>query len=126
MATLHPPLNGLSAGKHDLQARVAGWHAVGSCNITINEPFHFAASGNYNVLGRKGTFDLRLDLTDENPAAPSGSCTVTNAGQSFNGTYTRSGAEISFTTGESSVTISPDGQNVILQVSGYPKVRILA
>lgn len=126
MATLHPPLDGLSAGKHDLQARVLGWHTMGSCSVTLNEPFHFAASGRYNALGRSGTFDLRLDLTDEDAVAPSGPCTVTNAGQTFNGTYTRNGAEISFASSDHSVTISPDGQNVILQVRGYPNVRILA
>ncbi len=126
MATLHPPLNGLSAGQHDLQAHVLGWRTVGSCSVTVNDPFHFAASGSYNVLGRSGTFDLRLDLTDENPAARSGPCTVTNVGQTFNGTYTRNDMEISFAAKDHNVTISPDGLNVILQVSGYPKVRILA
>jgi hypothetical protein len=126
MATLHPPLNGLSAGKHDLQARLLGWHTVGSCSVTVNDPFHFAASGNYNAMGRSGTFDLRLDLTDEDAAASSGPCTVTNAGQTLNGTYSRNGTEISFAAQGQSVTISPDGLNVILQASGLPKVRILA
>ncbi|MGC2405476.1 MAG: hypothetical protein WA431_03620 [Candidatus Cybelea sp.] len=125
MATLHPPLNGLSVAKHDLQARVLGWHTVGSCNITVNDPYHFAASGRYNALGRSGTFDLKLDLTDEDPTVLSGPCTVTNAGQTFSGTYTRNGMEISFATSDHKVTISPDGQDVILEASGYPKVRIL-
>src|SRR5271169_5271217 len=98
MATLYPPLDGLSAGKHDLQAHVLGW-----CSVTVNDPFHFAASGSYNALGRSGTFDLRLDLTDEDPAAPSGPCTVTNAGRTFNGTYTRNGSEISFASVDHSV-----------------------
>jgi hypothetical protein len=126
MATLHPPLDGLSAGKHDLQAHVLGWHSVGSCSITMNDPFHFAASGSYDALGRSGTFDLRLDLTDEDAVAPSGPFTVANTGQTFNGTYTRNGTEISFAAKGYNVTISPDGRNVILQMSGYPKVRILA
>jgi len=126
MATLHPPFNGLSAGKHDLQASLLGWHSIGSCTVTVNDPFHFAASGSYNALGHKGTFDLRLNLTDEDPAALSGPCTITNAGQTFNGAYSRSGTEISFAAKDHSVTTSPDGQNVILHVSGYPKVRILA
>ncbi|MGA8575725.1 MAG: hypothetical protein WB609_08600 [Candidatus Cybelea sp.] len=126
MATLHPPLDGLSAGKHDVQAHVLGWRTVGSCSVTVNDPFQFAASGSYNVLGRSGTFDLRIDLTDKVAAATSGPCAVTNAGQTFYGTYTRKGTEISLASTDHSVTISPDGQNVILEVSGYPKVRILA
>jgi len=126
MATLHPPFNALSAGKHDIQASLLGWHTVGSCMVTVNEPFHFAASGDYNALGHKGAFNIRLDLTDEDPAAPSGPCTIANAGQIVNGTYTRSATQISFAAKDHSVTASLDGKNVILQVSGYPKVRILA
>lgn len=126
MATLYPPLDGLSAGKHDLQAHILGWRTVGFCSVTVNDPFHFAASGSYSALGRSGAFDLRLDLTDEDPAGPSGPCTVTNAGRTFSGTYTRNGTEIAFASADHRVTISPDGQNVLLQVSGYPKVRILA
>ena len=126
MATLHPPLNGLSIGRHDLQARILGWHTVGSCRVSVNDPSHFSASGSYNALGRSGTFDLKLDLTDEDPTVPSGPCTVTNAGQTFSGTYTRNGTEISFASMDHGVTISPDGQNVILEAKGYPKVRILA
>ncbi|MFY9632655.1 MAG: hypothetical protein WAJ94_13705 [Candidatus Cybelea sp.] len=126
MATLHPPLNGLSVDKHDLQARVLGWQTVGSCSVTVNDLYHFAASGSYRALGRSGTFDLKLDLTDEDPTVPSGPCTVTNGGQTFSGTYTRNGTQISFATVGYNVTISPEGQNVILEASGYPKVRILA
>src|SRR5215475_2630145 len=126
MATLHPPFNELSLGQHDIQASLLGWHTVGSCTVTVNEPFHFAASGSYNALGHKGTFDMRLDITDEDAAATTGPCTITNAGQTLSGTYTRTGAQISFSARDHSLTASFDGQNVILQVSGYPKVRVLA
>lgn len=126
MATLYPPFDGLSTGKHDLQVSLLGWHTVGTCVVTVNEPFHFAASGNYDALGHKGTFDLRLDLTDEDPAAPSGPCTITNAGQALTGTYTRTGTQMSFAAKDHSVTASLDGKNVSLQVSGYPKARVLA
>ena len=125
MATLDPPFNGLSMGKHDLQVSMLGWHTVGSCNVTVNDPYHFSASGNYNALGQKGTFDFALALSDKNPNATTGPCAVTNAGKTLNGHYTRSGQSITFTDGEHSVTASPAGKSVILEVSGYPKARIL-
>ena len=126
MTTLHPPFNELSAGKHDIQASLLGWRTVGSCMVTVNEPFHFAVLGKYDALGHKGAFDLRLDLPDEDPAAPNGPCTITNEGQILNGKYTRTGTQISFAAKNHSVSASPDGRNVILQVKGYPKIRILA
>ena len=72
MATLHPPFSGLTPGKHTLQVSLLGWHTVGSCSITANDDFHFAASGSYDALGHKGTFDIALTLTDKNPDATSG------------------------------------------------------
>ena len=126
MATLHPPLNGLSIDNHDLQANVLGWRKVGSCSITVNDPYHFAASGSYNVLGRSGTFDLKLDLSDEDPTGSSGPCTLAYGGKTFSGTYTRNGTAMVFAAADYSLKMSPDGQNVVLEVSGYPKVRILA
>lgn len=126
MATLHPPFDGLSIGKHDLQASLLGWHTVGWCMVSVNDDYHFSASGNYKALGHSGTFDLSLALTDENHTAPSGPCTLTNAGRTLSGTYNRNGSEISFVAKDHSVTASSDGQNVLLQVKGYPKFRVLA
>ena len=125
MATLHPPLDGLSAGKHDLQVSLLGWHTVGSCTIAVNDPFHFDASGSYDAMGKKGTFDMKLALTDQDPAASSGPCKISNDGQTFDATYVRNGNEISFTARDHSITVSPDGNNVLMQVRGFPKFRIL-
>lgn len=125
MATLDPPLKSLSLSQHDLQISLLGWHKVGSCTITTNDDFHFSASGSYNAMGHSGSFNIALELTDHNPAASTGPCKVTNAGQTVTGTYTRTGQSISFSDGHHSVTVSPDGKNVVLQVSGYPKARIL-
>ncbi len=125
MATLDPPFAGLGVGKHALQIALLGWHNVGSCTITRNDEYHFAANGKYNVLGKSGTFDFTMTLTDENPTASSGPCTITNAGQTLEGTYTRIGSAITFTDRRHSITASPDGQSVVLEVAGYPKARIL-
>ena len=126
MATLDPPFGGLLFGSHDLYASLLGWRRVGVCAVTVNDPFRFEATGSYAVLGHNGTFDISLVLTDKNPAATSGPCTVTTAGKTISGHYSRIGSEISFSDEDHSVTASPEGRNVILQISGYPKFRILA
>ncbi len=126
MATLHPPFSGLKPGKHTLQVSLLGWHTVGSCSITANDEFHFAASGSYDALGHKGTFDIALTLTDKNPDATSGPCTVTYAGQTITGTYSKSGSTISFSDKDHTIRASADGENVIVQLGGYPKGRIVA
>ncbi|MBV9232560.1 MAG: hypothetical protein JO030_00845 [Candidatus Eremiobacteraeota bacterium] len=126
MATLDPPFGGLKTGTHALQIGMLGWHDVGSCNITRNDDYHFAAKGSYDVFGKSGTFDFTMTLTDQNPAATSGPCTVTNAGQTLQGTYTRVGSAITFTDGRHSITALPDAASVILEVAGYPKARIVA
>ena len=126
MATLDPPFGGLKLGAHSLQLGLLGWHDAGKCTIARNDEFHFAASGSYSVFGKSGTFDFTMTLTDENPNATSGPCTVTNAGQTLEGTYTRVGSAITFTDGSHSITALPDGKSVILEVAGYPKARILA
>ena len=84
----------------------------------------FAASGTYSVLGRGGSFDVAFELTDRNAAATSGPCTMTNGDETLTGTYSISGATISFSYKNLTVTASLDAENVILQVSGYPKGRI--
>jgi hypothetical protein len=89
VATLHPPFSGLEPGKHNLQLSLLGWHTVGSCSITANDDYHFAASGSYDALGHKGTFEIALTLTDKNPDAASGPCIVTNGGQTVTGTYSK-------------------------------------
>lgn len=126
MATLHPPFSEVKPGNHNLQVSLLGWHTVGSCNITANDDYHFAASGSYDALGHRGTFDIALTLTDKNPNATSGPCTVTNARQTITGTYSKTGSTISFSDKDHTIIASADGRNVILQVSGYPKGRILA
>jgi hypothetical protein len=126
MATFHPPFGGVKAGGHRLRVSFLGWHDVGECNITVNDDFHFAATGRYDALGHKGTFDLRLTLTDQNATSSSGPCTVSSAGQTYNGTYSKSGSAITLSDGHHSLTASPDGTNVLLQVAGYPKARIVA
>ncbi|MGA9943938.1 MAG: hypothetical protein WBE79_06595 [Candidatus Cybelea sp.] len=126
MATLHPPFSGLTPGKHNLQVSLLGWHTVGSCSITANDDHHFAASGSYDALGHKGTFEIALTLTDKNPDAASGPCIVTNRGQTVTGTYSKDGSTISFSDEDHTIRASADGQNVILQIGGYPKGRIVA
>jgi hypothetical protein len=126
IATLQSPFSGVKPGKHNLQVSLLGWHTVGSCSITANDDYHFAASGSYDALGHKGTFDIALTLTDKNPNATSGPCIVTYAGQTITGTYSKNGSTISFSDKDHTIIASGDGQNVILQVGGYPKGRIVA
>jgi hypothetical protein len=124
MATLALTFNTLSTATHDLQASMLGWHKVGSCTITANSPYQFAANGNYSVLGQSGTFDLTLSLDDNNPTSTTGPCTIVNAGKTLTGTYTLNGTTLTFTDGTHTVAVSPDPGGVILAVSGYPKARI--
>jgi hypothetical protein len=124
MATLAPPFDRLKPGAHALQASFLGWHNVGTCNITENSQYRFAANGTYNALGHSGTFDIVLALTDQNPNATTGPCDVTNGGQTISGTYTRSGDTISFADNAHTISASPDPSGVILQIQGYPKARI--
>jgi hypothetical protein len=126
MATLSALFGQLTLGKHNLQVSVLlGWKTVGTCNVTANSPFEFAATGTYNVLGRSGPFDIALKLTDQNPGAAAGPCTITNAGQSLDGTYTMDGASVTFSDGQHSVVASSDAGGVVLAISGYPKARIV-
>lgn len=126
MATLDSVFGGLKMGNHDLEVSFLGWHRVGSCTITVNSQYEFAATGSYSAMGRSGNFGIDLKLTDQNPTATSGPCTVTNAGQTLVGTYSKSGSTISFSDNDHTVTATLDSANVVLQVSGYPKGRILA
>jgi hypothetical protein len=126
MATLDSIFGGLKLGQHDLQVSLLGWHRVGSCTITVNGPFEFAASGSYNAMGHSGTFAIDLKLTDKNPSAVGGPCSVTNGGQTLTGTYTKNGSTITLSDSSHSVSASLDSGNVILQVTGYPKGRIVA
>lgn len=126
MATLDPPFGKLSLGAHKLQVSLLGWHDVGQCTISLNDKYHFAASGNFNALGHKGTFDMRLALTDENATSTNGPCSVTNGEQTFTGTYKRDRTSLEFTDGQNhQIAASPDASGVIFQVTGYPKARIL-
>jgi hypothetical protein len=77
-------------------------------------------------MGRSGTFDINLKLTDQNPSATTGPCSITNGGQTLAGTYTKTGSALSFSAKEHSINAAADSANVILQLSGYPKARIMA
>lgn len=126
MATLNSILGSLNLGQHDLQVNLLGWRSVGSCTITVNGEYEFAASGSYNVMGRSGSFNIGLKLTDEDAAATSGPCSLTNGGQTILGTYTTSGSTITLSNNNRTEKVSIDSGNVILEVSGYPKGRIVA
>ena len=127
MATLAPPFDRLSAGTtYQVQASMFGWRTVGSCTVSESAPFRFTANGSYDVMGRRGSFDLALVLTDEDRSAASGPCSVTALGQSEPGTYTRSGDAITFEGVGRRVTASPDADNgVLLKIGGFPDVRIV-
>jgi hypothetical protein len=124
MASLTQTFGSLSAAPHDLQISMLGWHKVGTCQITINSQFEFAASGNYNALGHSGDFDFTLTMDDKDPAAASGPCTILNAGKALAGTYTLVGTTMTFSDGVHTVTASTDPGGVTLAVGGYPKARI--
>jgi hypothetical protein len=125
MATLSSITGNLKAGQHDLQVSFfLGWHKVGTCSIQTNSQYEFSASGNYSVLGHNGNFNVDLKLTDKNPSATSGPCTVTNAGQTTVGTYQSTGTSIVFSGDGHTVTVSADASGVTLEVAGYPKGRI--
>jgi hypothetical protein len=126
VATLTSILGVLALGQHVLQVNLLGWRNAGSCKITVNQDFEFAASGSYSVMGRSGTFDISLKLTDEDPSAVSGACSITNGGQTLAGKYTKTGSVLTFSAKQHSITASTDSGNVILQLSGYPKARIVA
>jgi len=126
VATLDSIFGALKLGQHDLQMSVLGWRNVGSCTITVNSDFEFAASGSYAMMGHNGTFDVNLKLTDEAPAATTGPCSVTNGGQTLAGTYTKTASALSFSAKDKSIEASTDSGNVILRLSGYPKARIVA
>jgi hypothetical protein len=126
VATIGSVFGGLKLGPHELQVSLLGWHKAGSCTITVNGDFEFAASGYYNVMGQSGKFDIGLKLTDETPEATTGPCSITNGGQTLAGTYTKTESALSFSASEQSVKASTDSGNVILQIKGYPKGRIIA
>jgi hypothetical protein len=106
MASLSQTFGTLSAAPHDLQISMLGWHKVGTCEITVNSQFEFAASGNYNVLGHTGDFDMKLTLDDNNPAATTGTCTILNAGKALAGTYTLAGSTMTFSDGVHTLSAS--------------------
>ena len=124
MATLTQIFGTLTSAAHDLQASILGWKNIGSCRVTANSQFEFAAQGSYEVLGRRGTFDLRLRLDDGDPSAITGPCTIANAGQTSTGTYNVSGTSLIFSDGEHTVVASIDPGGVVLAIGGYPKLRI--
>ena len=124
MATLVQTFGTLTTGTRELQVSVLGWRNVGSCQVTVNSSYEFAARGSYDVLGRQGTFDLKLRLDDANPAATTGPCTIANDGRDASGTYVSSGTSMTFSDGEHTVIASVEPGGVILAIGGYPKVRI--
>lgn len=124
MATLVRTFGTLTTDTHDLQASLLGWKNVGSCRVTVNSPYAFAASGSYDVLGRRGTFDLELRLDDGDPTAVTGPCTIASGDRRSTGTYTSDGTSMTFSDGEHTVVASIEPGGVILAISGYPKVRI--
>jgi hypothetical protein len=124
MATLAQPFAPLKAGSHELQVSMIGWHNIGSCTITTNSDYQFAANGNYNVMGHSGTFNMTLSLDDQNSTSTTGPCTIVNAGQTVKGTYSLSGQTMTFTGDGHTITASPNGGGVLLAISGYPNGRI--
>ena len=127
MATLHPPFDKLTPGTHSIQIwAILKWANVGTCNITENSGFTFAANGNYNALGHSGTFNLVAVLTDSDPTSATGPCSITSNGQTSTATYSRNGDSITFAADHGNIVCSPDPSGVVFQVSGYPKARILA
>jgi hypothetical protein len=126
VATLTSIFGALQLGEHVLQVGLLGWRNAGSCTVTVNDDFEFAASGSYSLMGRNGTFDIDLKLTDKNAAASSGPCSITNDGQTLAGTYTKTGSGLAFSDNVHTINASADLGNVILQISGYPKGRIVA
>lgn len=86
------------AGPHSgkMQIYVYGWinNYVGTGAFTTFDTFQAAFSGHYDYLGFKGEITVSLELTDRNPAATYGPCTVTllgntdhNASYQVNGQY---------------------------------------
>jgi hypothetical protein len=126
MASLSQTFGSLTPTAHDLQISMLGWHKVGSCQITANAQYDFAANGNYNALGHSGNFDLKVTLDDNNATATTGPCTIVNAGKSLAGTYVLSGTTLTFTDGVHTLVATPGPGGVILALSGYPKARIAA
>ena len=124
MATLAQPFGPVKPGAHALQASMLGWHTIGSCMVTANSDYQFAANGNYNVLGHSGNFDMALTLDDRNPASTTGPCTIVNAGQTVRGTYAVNGQTMTFAGEGHTIATSPNGGGVLLAIGGYPNARI--
>jgi len=93
MATLDP-----FAGNHSgpMAIWVYSWinNYVGTGNFTIFDSFHAVFAGKYHYLGYSGNINVSLELTDHDPNAPSGPCTIsllgntdTNASYQVNGQY---------------------------------------
>ena len=127
MATLTPPFERLVPGAtYTFQAKMFGWHTVGTCTVTESSPFRFAASGAYDVMGKRGDFDLALELGDRDAGAASGPCTIVGPGVRESGTYARSGDAITFEGAGRTVTVSPaENGGVAVRINGLPEGRIV-
>ena len=72
MATLSPHF-GAHAGPLKIWV---GFFEVGSGTFKVFDDTEASFAGSYEAFGQAGTFNLRVRLTDRNPAARSGPCEV--------------------------------------------------
>jgi hypothetical protein len=76
-----------------------GFFSVGQGAFKHFDQFEAAFNGSYNAFGQSGTFDIQLALTDKNPAAQNGPCTITLNGKTDNAAkYDASNGKLAITT----------------------------
>jgi hypothetical protein len=84
--------------------------------------FQATFDGSYSAFGKKGTFDIAFALTDKNPGAQSGPCTITLNGKTDNAaTYQVNGGKLTITTTLNTVPIAvytSEGGTQVDNISG--------
>lgn len=127
MATLQPYFgSGTQSGsKEDIKKQVIFWIKVGEGTIGVLSDFEFTFDGSalsYN-------FDLAVNLTDQDPGANSGSCSVTyNGNTDSNASYVVDGSKIKISAGFSGKSetfiIYPDGDKTMIDTSGEKNITV--
>ena len=95
MATLKHYFGPITIGKQNrIMTQTLLWLTVGHGKYEKFEDFEAVFKGNIDTPFYKGDFNASLTLTDRNPGAPSGPCTIIVNGGSYNGTYKVLGNEL--------------------------------
>jgi hypothetical protein len=111
---------GPHAGKQKIYV---GIFSVGNGTFKQFSDFDATFDGSYSAFGQSGTFDIQLALSDKNPGAQSGPCTITLNGKTDSAAkYQAHSGKLTITTALNAVPIdiyTSQGGTQVDHISGH-------